>query len=126
MPALFKQIAPGISVSVSSDHLDNLPGFQLNLDLRKSLRKVACRPSDDTRRVFLGDERGHRMTEEMAVPRSRREAVAAPIVVFFPVSPGDIGSFGVGEPSSPAASSFPDRVPGFFVNEQMQIQRIGR
>src|SRR6266498_1207723 len=61
----------------------------------------------------------------MAVTRRRREAVAGAIVILLPVGPRDVRALGVRQSCAPAPSVFPDRVPGFLVDEQVKIERIG-
>src|SRR5687767_853679 len=79
-----------------------------------------------TSRILFGNDRWHWMTKQVTIARRRGESVAAPVVVFVPIGPCDVRAFGVRQPRSTAASIFPNRIPGFFVDQQMKLERVCR
>src|SRR5262245_37757095 len=91
--ALFQQIAPSIAVCCAAPDLDNLPSLQLDLNLRKRSGKMAGGPGDHPRGVLFGDDRRHRMTEQMTIARRRGKPIARTVIVLIPIGPRNIGPF---------------------------------
>src|SRR5690242_12975355 len=122
---LIQQTSPRIAVSRAANNFDDLTSFQFNFDLRKGFGKMAGSARDNSRGIFFGDDRGHWMTEEMAIARRSGKTITRAIVVFVPVGPIDVGALGIAEMSASAPAVLPDRIPGLFVDQQVQIERIG-
>jgi len=85
--ALFQEVAPGIAVSSTTDHFNDLPSLKLDLEVREGSREVAGGTGYDTSRVFLGNNRSYRMTVKVAMTRVRGKAVSAAVVIFIPIGP---------------------------------------
>src|SRR5262245_36411143 len=87
---------------------------------------MTCRAGDYSGGIFLGNNRRDRMTEQVAVARRRRKTVTRAVVVVVPIGPRNVGPFGIRQSHAATPAIFPDRVPGFFVDQQMQVERISR
>src|SRR5262245_21480892 len=124
--AFFQEIAPHVAVLGAADYFDDLAAFQLHFHLRKSFGEVTGGSSHDAGGIFLGNDRRHRMAEQMAVARRRRKAVARAVIILVPIRPSDIGSLGVSKARPSATAILRDRLPSFFVDPQMNLERIGR
>ncbi len=85
--SLFQEIPPGISVTRSAIHLNDLTAFKLDPDAWECPGEVARGAGHDAGRIFLWDNWGYRMAEQMAVPGGGRETITGPVIVFLPVGP---------------------------------------
>ncbi len=91
--AVFQEVAPGIAVSTTTDHFNNLPSLKLDLEVREGSREVAGGTGYNTGRVFLGYNWGYRMTVQVAITRVRGKAVSAAVIIFIPLGPRQVRSF---------------------------------
>ena len=122
--SLFQEIPPGISVTCSAIHLNDLTAFKLDPDAWECPGKVARGAGHDAGRIFFGDERGYRMAEQMAVPGDGRETITGPVIVFLPVGPGEVCSLGVGQMGAAAAPLFPYETPCLVVYKPVEVHGI--